>query len=479
MSGNESQQFFVPQPVPENQRSLKFKTYLRAWALDIAAVRNKHPEVLQEFGSGFYLLAYYWLVPMEHHSASYKEKHSLIQSSQFEGERVKSELEQVLTEDQHLKECCDTTVNLAYFVDFFIFDAVNLIEENKLTDDAYDELFLRFSQITYSQPFRKLTLSHLYNFDSPEKLLRFNRVHIMRLEASDILNMIGDVAVYNFLHNHQTGDFFVITESLGGCPDVVEWLYSERGVSMEFMGILQYYKDGVVDIDYTTPFFLPEWVNRIRKRGLAFVGDPRRTPYADSTRFYSLSKREAGEVYRWWQIYQTPQVLNRMANVQNKLRQALLRAGEFYESSMEQKDAVGRLIHLAIALESLFSPSDKEELSYKISLYASLLNSGDTNERVENFKFLRQMYKRRSALFHGTYSVNKALLTSEEAERLAGIIRISILRFLVLYLRGEEKRENILTKLSDGVLNSSLVEQIRIDSDPQGFLKEFQLPATG
>jgi hypothetical protein len=469
---------YITQPIPENQRSPNFKTYLHTWAENIAAVRETHPEVLKEIGSGFYFLAYYWLVSAEQHSALYKEKHVLVQSSRFEGERVKAELERVLSEDQHLRECCDTALNLAYLVDYFIFDAVTLIEENKLTDDAYDELFLRFSQITYNQPFRKLTLSHLYNFDSPETILRFNRVQIMRLEASDILEVIGDIAVYNFLHNHQTGDCFVITESLGGCPNVVDWLYSERAVSLEFMGILQYFKDGIVDIDYTAPYFLPEWVNRIRKRGLAFVGDPRRIPYANGTRFYSLVEREVTEVNRWWQIYQTPHVSGRLENLQNKLRQALLRAGDFYESSMQQKDAVGRLIHLAISLESLFSPSDKEELSYKISLYASLLISGDTNERVENFKFLRQMYKRRSALFHGTYSVDKELLTTEEAERLAGVIRVSILRLLVLYLKGEEKRENILTMLSDGVLNSTIVEQIRIESDPQRFIEDFELPAS-
>lgn len=390
-----------------------------------------------------------------------------------------TEIEQILSEDKHIKECCDTALNLANLVDYFIFDAVTLSEENKLTDDAYDELFLRFSQITYSQAFRKLTLSHLYNFDSPEKILRFNRVQIMRLEASDILEVIGDVAVYNFLHNHQTGDFFVITESLDGCPNIVDWLFSERAISLDFVGVLQYYKDGMVDVDYTTPYFLPEWVNRIRKRGLAFVGDPRRTPYANSTRFYSLLEKEATEVNSWWQIYQTPQVSSRLADVQNRLRQALIRAGDYYEASMQQKDAVGRLINLAIALEALFSPSDKGELSYKISLYASLLISDDASERVENFRFLREMYGRRSALFHGTYDVNKDLLTTEEAERLAGIIRLSILRFFVLDIKGKggESRDNILNRLSDGVLNSQILETLRNESDPERFIEEFRLQA--
>ncbi len=177
---------------------------------------------------------------------------------------------------------------------------------------------------------------------------------------------------------------------------------------------------------------------------------------------------------RWWQISQTPPVAGKLGDFQNKLRQALLRVGEYYEASMEQKDAVARLIHLAIALEALFSPSDKGELSYKISLSASLLIGGDDTERVENFKFLREMYRRRSALFHGSYDTDKDLLTMEEAERLAGIIRLSILRFFVLYAKGENSRDNILAKVGDAVLNSTVLEQLRSESDPQTFVEQFQ-----
>lgn len=469
---------FVPEPIPQENRSPNLKTYLRGWAESLVAVKKLKPEALEGIGSGFSFLCFYWLVPVEQHNALHRNKHSLIESSGFEGERIKGELEAVLSEDQHLKECCDTAMNLAYVIDYAVRDVITLIDENLLTDDEYDKLFLRFSEVIYSQPFRKMTLTHLHNFYSPEKLLSFGRVQIMRLEPSDILDMIGEMSVYNILHNHQTGDFFAITESVGGAPDLLEWLFDERAISAGFVGILQYYKDGLVDIDYTTPYFLPEWVNRIRKRGPLFIGDTRRMPYANSTRFYSLTRDEAEEVNGWWQIYQSPQVEKRLENPKNNLRQVLLRAGNYYESSMQQKDAVDRLVHLAIALEALFSPSDKLELSYKMNLYASWLISGSTDERVDNFKFLKEMYEQRSFLFHGTFDVNKDLITTEEAERLAGIIRISILRFLVLYLKGAENRENIDRKLRDGVLNPSIIEQLRVDSDPKTFIEQFQPPAT-
>jgi hypothetical protein len=80
-----------------------------------------------------------------------------------------------------------------------------------------------------------------------------------------------------------------------------------------------------------------------------------------------------------------------------------------------------------------------------------------------------------SELTHGTYDVSKDLITTEEVERLAGIIRLPILRFFVLDLKGEEYRDNILNKLSDGVLNSQILETLRNESDPQRFIEEFQL----
>lgn len=465
---------FQPQPVPESERSSKLKGYLRSWAEHLVAVKTSHPEILKDVQLPFHYLCYFWLTPTNQQHSSTQQGFGQIRDSGFEGERVKRELEEILSEDQHLKECCESALNLAYYVDGnFIEMLVTPIEENRVTDETYDGFFNIFSEFTYSQQFRKLTLSHLYNFESPETILRFAGVNVMRLEASDITDVIGDTSIYNFLHNHQTGDYFVITESTGGCPNVVDWLFRERGIAIDFMGLLQYFKDGIIDIDYSTPYFLPEWVNRVRKRGLSFVGEPKRIPYKDATQFYTLSRAEAEDVNRWWLIYQMPQVATRLDDLQNKLRQVILRAGTCYEASIERNDVESRLINLSIALEALFSPSDRSELGYKIALCASLLVSNES-ERIDNFKFLREMYKKRSALFHGTYHQGD-VITVDQAERLAGIIRISILRFLVLYLNGENRKDAILDRLSDGVLDGTLIERLRLESDPKLYIDQFQL----
>ena len=469
------------EPVPKEKRSQKLKGYLRTWAEHTASVKKNHPEVLNSVNLPFHYLCYFWLVPADRQNVSVQETYTQIEESGFEGERIRGELEEILAEDQHLKHCCESPLNLAFYVDGnFLSMLAPFIEQNEVTDGTYDRYFDIFSEFSYRQPFRKFALSHLYNFASTEQLLQFAGVQIMRLDAAEIPGVIGDASAYSFLHNHETGDHFVITDSPGECPNVMDWLLNERATALNLMGILRYYKDGIVDIDYTTPYFLPEWVNQIRKRGPAFVGEPRRTPYGDATKFYRLSQAEATEVDRWWRIYQTPQVDERLENFKNELRQTLLRAGDFYETSMQQKDSVTRLINLAIALEALFSPSDRGELNYKISLYASLLISNDAEERIETFKFVKEMYDRRSTLFHGAYDVDRyqqgTFVTNEEAERLASIIRRSILRFLVLYLKGEDSRRNILAELSNGVLDGSLIEKLRIQSDPKVFIEQFELP---
>lgn len=56
-----------------------------------------------------------------------------------------------------------------------------------------------------------------------------------------------------------------------------------------------------------------------------------------------------------------------------------------------------------IALESLFSDSDKTELIYKISLRtASLLHNNDKSKKVDVFRFLKVGYDMRSKFLHGS-----------------------------------------------------------------------------
>jgi hypothetical protein len=87
------------------------------------------------------------------------------------------------------------------------------------------------------------------------------------------------------------------------------------------------------------------------------------------------------------------------------------------------------------------------------------------------------MYACRSKLFHGAYDVNAVyegrFICDEEIEQLSSIVRESILRFIILLLKGENKREEILKKISEGFTTLAVSQAVQDASDPNKFLTEF------
>ena len=154
-----------------------------------------------------------------------------------------------------------------------------------------------------------------------------------------------------------------------------------------------------------------------------------------------------------------------------------MRAGDHYESSHQHKELTRKLGDLVIALEALFSPSDQGELSFRIALSIAHLLAKDDLERERIFQFTKKMYACRSKLFHGAYDVNAVyedrFICDEEIEQLSSIVRESILRFIILLLKGENKREEILKKISEGFTTLAVSQAVQDASDPNRFLTEF------
>ena len=129
---------YIPQPVPASERSTKLKAYLRNWADHVVSVRKGNPELLKGVSLSFHYLCYFWLVPAEQQHSSIQQTFSHVQASGFEGERIVAELNEILSEDQHLKECCESAQDLAFYVDGnFIEMLINPIESGNVTDERY------------------------------------------------------------------------------------------------------------------------------------------------------------------------------------------------------------------------------------------------------------------------------------------------------------------------------------------------------
>ncbi len=466
--------------IPIAERYPALREFLFQQRDSVAQIKKSNPRLIPEDAAPFLYLCFPWI-----HVPSNKEQENQIKIRQaefaaagFHGEAVKVQLEGILREDKHLRECCANAGQLAQFLDArFIAPSVNLLMVGA-PDETLRARFEEFSRLTYEQGrFKIFGLYHIFNFESEDASLRMGSLRVELLDSPTVARILGETSIPSFLHAQGVGDCFVIAEREGPCDDFIAWLIETQQPAERFVEVLKYFKDGIVHIDYAVPHFLPEWVNQTRKWGVFFLGSPRRSPHENGKKFYRISSEEALELARWWAAFQLPAITERLDDITSTMRQADLRAASYYESSHTQSAAVERLIALAIALEALFSPTDKQELSYRMSQYASQLIGDSPEERADLFKEIKNnFYARRSKLMHGSYDVAEYLankfVTHEECDKWASIIRRCILRVLTLYLRGENSRDDFLNSLSRAALDSDLANELRVQSDPQRLLNE-------
>jgi Apea-like HEPN len=470
-----------PEIIPPEKRAPQLRNFLVDQSRIVAEIKKQKRDLIPDLASPFLYLIYPWLG--EPINAEQKvllaARRRDFEAAGFKGNTIREILEGILRQDEHLRECCVGPAQLAHCFDLgFIMSAAAFILADARSE-RLDELFQQFETTIYSQGrFKAISLCHIFNFQSDAPSLKFGNVRIERLDGPTIPMVLGETSAISFIHPPGTGEYFVVSELEGPCDEHIKWIFEEKNKAELFMHVLQYFKDGVVHIDYAVPHFMPQWVNQIRKGGIFFIGNPRRIPYEGGRRFYSVLEPEKQAIARWWAAYQHPRIFQRIEDLRNSLRQAGLRAGEYFELNHSQEKPADRLVSLAIALEALFSPDDKGEFTFRISQSLSQLVGTTSDQRAAIFKETKRFYARRSELVHGQYDIDAYLqgrfVTHEECERWASPIRLAILRFLVLYLRGQNEREYVHRELSLAALNAEAAERLRTESDPDRFIGEFQ-----
>jgi hypothetical protein len=214
------------------------------------------------------------------------------------------------------------------------------------------------------------------------------------------------------------------------------------------------------------------------------IGEPHRFPYSSGNKFYSLVLDEFLPLEDWLWIYSHEETQIRMKDESSNLRKQIDVAMEFFSSSSSQKDEAQRLIHLMVALEALYSPSDQMELSYRIRQFASQAIGTTPEERRSINLFLKEIYGVRSKLVHGSLNIkdyyDDTLITSEQNAELSSIVRKGILRLFVLFLRGRNnlkesnKLDSIHLDLEQAMLDDSFGDRLRDLSDVDSYVKEFR-----
>jgi hypothetical protein len=467
--------------IPLSERYPGLKKLVFQYVDLLVIIRKRHPNLISQQQTTFFLLAYPWLADYatfntEQASLSDQRK-KIFKELGFDGEVVATQLKEILTDDKHLANCCNNVTELAHYLDTSLLTplataTINGVPKERL-DFAYDE----FESTTYHQgSFKRILVTHLFNFDMDGDSAFLGDIRIERIALETIPRILGETGFHAFLHPPHVGNCFIVEEEGPSPVDDFTWMVAKREKAIRFAQLLQYYKDGVVYAGYSSPHFSPEWVNQIRKWGLFFLGNTRQVPYENGSKHYFMTSADRDNLVTWWNIMKSPKIAAALENRSGKLRAATYRAAEYYELSHERLSPVERLIALAIALESLFSPSDKGELRFRIAQAAAQFVGKDPAERIEIFESLKEMYDKRSSLFHGSYDLKKyeegTFVTANEIDKWSGYIRRSYMGFLTLYLRGETSRDSILELINAANFDSAKGEELRKKADIQQLVAE-------
>lgn len=474
--------------IPESERSPQLRSTVKEFLRLTVEMLTKDPDLRYDYGGHVFTVAHgFWTAPptSEEDTDYFELQKARLKAAGFDGDRIEEMLQDILSTDIHLEKCCGNTAMLSSYLGTSFLNAIaeSVIRFGWADDAAFEAAFDNFCNVTYAEPFRTEMFCHLFNFDSEINEFQIGEVKVRRYSDAEIRLIFNNPPLKAVFHPEGVGNVFASKEIAADRRDPEAY---QREIDRTFetinnlVGVLQFAKDGMVTQDYRFLRYSPIWVNRLFPTFP--VGEPRRFPYLNGTRFYSLGQNEIDKIETWAGVYSHEATQKRLEE-QTNLGKQLLVAIEFYTSSFDQKDEAQRLIHLMVSLEALFSPDDQRELSYRIRQYASQLVGMSPKERLQINKTLRNAYNVRSKLVHGGLDLQRfyddTLVTPEENEALASIIRKSILKLLACYLKGRNilhasKGEgSIHADLEKATLDESAGDSIRAESDVETFVNEF------
>ncbi|WP_454061887.1 hypothetical protein [Candidatus Nitrospira salsa] len=392
-------------------------------------------------------------------------------------EFVRNSLSEILSKDPYLQKCCGNIDGLAHTLDVLFFNLLpdETFHEPISLPDRNIEDFDR--QLYKSGEFAKYAFFHLFNFTSSNDDLPqppYPDWKILQMESRVIAQLLGENTFLSFLSPPDAGNYFLVAPDTEGfnVESLSEWLNRRWNDSSPFRQILQYSRDGIVDIDYVVPYFNPPWVNLIQRRGIYYSGMPRQHPTTPHLE-YLLLPGDKERIKLLWLLYQRH--ADRISSMNTTLRKAISTAGDFYEDCHKKANRIEQFSNLIIALEALYTPSDKGELTFRISQSCSLL-LGDNSDSMKNtFEFLKSMFRKRGKLFHGQYSPStndpEKFLKSEDLLRLISLVRQSILKFLTLYVSGETDIKKVRKDIENAILDSDFRSEFLEKADFERFLE--------
>jgi hypothetical protein len=410
-----------------------------------------------------------------------RDKHAeWLKSIGIDGAAYARRLTEVLESDPHLKECLGSTVLLADYIDRSLgYFFASYLNSNATFSGRAEKQWESFERETYKSELRRLAYTHLFNFQSDQERIDLGFARIEKLSGTQLTELLGGSPhALSFLHNESESEYFLVIEERGGIDGITEWMAEKRRVTLEIIAFLQFFKTGVVHATYTVYELVPNWVRHVYQRQTRrSLGAIRSRAYRDQRDPYFLDNAEIDSLKRTIQFMFHPPFRSRLENRKNGFRQMLFRAGGYYQSSLTREKSPERMVDLAIALESMLTPaSARTELTFRISQNLAQLLGTDAARRMEISRAAKRLYEKRSALLHGQYDYEEysrdEFVNENQIDEWSQLIRLAIVRLGVLFLRGQDNREELLNQLSEVSLNQELGDRIRAQGDPDTFLAE-------
>ena len=388
----------------------------------------------------------------------------LSDDSSFKRMKVRQLLDDLLAADSHLNACCQTPWGLARAIE--VLSPIAIRASGLSWDEGGQEIAVaRMLGILYETEYQRETYIHLYNFDIeqvPLALSMFN-AEVVRLSVNDLPRLIGETTFTSALHDPQTGRCFTKFVDRENLDDNTVFQRSWQSTHA-IVQMLRYFKYGIIDMDYGGIYYMPAWVNEIRRVGIRIWGLPRKDRQGI---FYALANSDRPKLEAYGQAYQKLKPL--IDNVSGSLRQATSFAGNYFEGHNTHTKLEEKLIDLVIALEVLFSPGKEGELRFRIAQRAAILLGKTADDRISIKDFLVRVYDARSGLVHSGESpfspTAKEKLTSEDLARLGDYVRQAILGLFVVHWRGETDKKKVHNFLDKCALDESAQKKLFSDAD--------------
>lgn len=366
------------------------------------------------------------------------EYKAVVKSGVYRGRLPHHKLDWVGFISSHLPEMLNLkpVVGLSDFLKDLISDYSKPIKNRKIVSDYLETLFFtytesksfpRFDENSFLEAYSLLeqfmygdlkyhSYAPLYSFDmETEKITLDNGLVIRKIRSENYSDM------------DERG---VPASDLVWLKCLVEYnstleSYEQRKDELKYLILaLRLFKSGAVG--YNTVYTKPALGEAL---GRSSMGSTFGRPLSGQN--YFLNRKEA----HGFRLFYS----NFCKNIHRIINQKFLQiAIDRFTSALEEWKQEERIIDFTIALEAMFSTSS-EDLTYKLSIRASVFLANNDEEAKFFFNFIKKAYKVRSKLVHG--KVNSISLkafiisgknfgyadTSRELER---IVRLSIIKYL-------------------------------------------------